>query len=206
MGAPLFLAAGSYDVPRIWTFLAAVLVFTVLNMAYMWKADPALLERRLQGHKGEVEKSQKSIRRIMNLLVLGLLIVAGLDIRNGWSHMALSYVAAGYVLFAGGLVVYLTVLRQNSFASSIIHVEHDQALITNGLYRHVRHPMYSGFILVFAGIPLALGSWWALLLALPLVALLIVRLTEEERVLLENLPGYGSYRQQTRRRLIPFIW
>jgi protein-S-isoprenylcysteine O-methyltransferase Ste14 len=53
---------------------------------------------------------------------------------------------------------------------------------------------------------LALGSYFALLLAVPLIALLVFRLLNEERVLLAELAGYPEYCQRTRFRLIPFVW
>jgi len=54
--------------------------------------------------------------------------------------------------------------------------------------------------------PLALGSFWGLLAAFPMLAAIALRLLGEERFLAENLPGYDKYRQKVRYRLIPFVW
>ncbi len=70
----------------------------------------------------------------------------------------------------------------------------------------VRHPMYAGTLPMLVGLPLGLGSLWALGVCLPLVAALVWRLLDEERYLAEHLPGYADYRARTRYRLIPWIF
>lgn len=59
-------------------------------------------------------------------------------------------------------------------------------------------------MLVFT--PLALGSWVAVPLAIPLIAVIVVRLLDEERFLKANLAGYERYCQKVRYHLVPFIW
>ena len=66
--------------------------------------------------------------------------------------------------------------------------------------------MYAGALPLMAGMPLALGSYWALLLLIPMVPLLAWRLIDEERFLTRNLPGYADYCRQVRYRLIPGVW
>jgi protein-S-isoprenylcysteine O-methyltransferase Ste14 len=52
------------------------------------------------------------------------------------------------------------VIRENHYAASTVEVAEGQTVVSTGPYAIVRHPMYSGAILVFIGMPLALGSWW----------------------------------------------
>jgi protein-S-isoprenylcysteine O-methyltransferase Ste14 len=104
--------------------------------------------------------------------------------------------------FAG---IYL-VFRENSFASSTIETAADQRLVDTGPYAIIRHPMYAASLLLFVGMPFALGSYWSLLLAVPMIAGLVARALNEERFLDANLQGYRSYRQRIRWRLIPLIW
>jgi protein-S-isoprenylcysteine O-methyltransferase Ste14 len=66
--------------------------------------------------------------------------------------------------------------------------------------------MYVGLILLYVGASPALGSWWGVLGALPMVATLAWRLVDEESVLVTQLKGYGDYRRQVRYRLLPFVW
>jgi protein-S-isoprenylcysteine O-methyltransferase Ste14 len=70
----------------------------------------------------------------------------------------------------------------------------------------VRHPMYSGALVMLFGTPLALGSWWGLLIFLALTFLIVWRLLEEERFLSDNLSGYKEYCRQVQNRLVPFVW
>lgn len=56
------------------------------------------------------------------------------------------------------------------------------------------------------GIPIALGSWWGLLVMIALTPALIWRLLDEEKFLGKNLPGYVDYQKKVRYRLIPLVW
>ena len=87
-----------------------------------------------------------------------------------------------------------------------IEVGAAQKVIDTGPYARVRHPMYAGALLLVAGIPPALGSLWGLLAFIPLAAVIVWRLLDEEAFLTEQLPGYAAYRRQTRYRLIPHVW
>ena len=106
-------------------------------------------------------------------------------------------------MLALSFYVFSIVLKQNSFAASTITVEADQPVISTGAYAIVRHPLYSGALLFLLSTPLALGSYWTLLLLVPLFAVLAWRLLDEERFLKQNLPGYVEYCNSTRFRLIP---
>jgi protein-S-isoprenylcysteine O-methyltransferase Ste14 len=66
--------------------------------------------------------------------------------------------------------------------------------------------MYSGALLMLSGVPVALGSWWGLLLMIPFTAIIAWRLHEEEIFLIAELPGYSSHRQKVKYRLLPFVW
>ncbi|WP_129778240.1 methyltransferase family protein [Peristeroidobacter soli] len=87
-----------------------------------------------------------------------------------------------------------------------IQVAEGQTVISTGPYAIVRHPMYSAAVVMLAGIPLALGSWWGLLTIITNVAVLAWRLLEEERFLLKNLAGYSDYAHRVPHRLLPFLW
>ena len=77
---------------------------------------------------------------------------------------------------------------------------------TAGPYRLVRHPMYTGAILLFLATPLALASWWSLLAGAGLAAAIVWRLIDEEAYLARNLPGYSDYQRRVTARLVPGVW
>jgi protein-S-isoprenylcysteine O-methyltransferase Ste14 len=66
--------------------------------------------------------------------------------------------------------------------------------------------MYASVTLYVLGTSLALGSWWGLVAAAVMLPILVWRLVDEERMLVDQLPGYNAYRQRVRRRLVPFVW
>jgi protein-S-isoprenylcysteine O-methyltransferase Ste14 len=63
--------------------------------------------------------------------------------------------------------------------------------------------MYSGALVMLLGIPLALASWWGLIAFAIMVAVIVIRLLDEEKLLLANLPGYAEYVARVRYRLMP---
>jgi protein-S-isoprenylcysteine O-methyltransferase Ste14 len=105
-----------------------------------------------------------------------------------------------------GLYLYFLVLKENTFASATIEITTDQKVITTGPYSLVRHPMYLGALIMLFGTPLALGSWWGLIIVVLYVFVLVTRLLDEEKFLSKNLQGYDEYRKKVRYRLIPLLW
>jgi protein-S-isoprenylcysteine O-methyltransferase Ste14 len=135
-----------------------------------------------------------------------LIVVSAFDHRYAWSPVAPWVSILGDVVILLSFLSIFWVIRVNSFAASNIRVEKGQSVIDTGPYAHVRHPMYAGAIWLFVGMPLALGSWWSLLLILPFVPVLLWRLLDEERILQRDLPGYTEYMRRVRFRLVPFVW
>jgi len=186
---------------------ALVCVACVLPMLFYFLEHPALFKRRISfGAGAEHETSQKIIVSFLLLLYAALYVVSGLDHRFNWSHIPVPVVLVGDVLFAGGLVLILLVFRVNSFAAATVNVEAEQTVIATGPYALVRHPMYSGMLAMFLGLPLALGSWWGLGAFLPLLVVTIWRLVDEERYLSNHLAGYRDYCTNVTHRLIPSLW
>ena len=133
-------------------------------------------------------------------------VFPAIDHRYGWSSVPASMAVAGDILIAVGFLAVFFVFKENSYASSIIEVGAEQKVVATGPYAIVRHPMYSGALVMLIGVPLALGSWWGLLLVIPITVVLVWRLMEEEKFLTKNLLGYPEYQQRVRFRLLPFVW
>ena len=112
----------------------------------------------------------------------------------------------GDALVAIGLGITTLVIIQNSYAAANITVESGQKVISTGLYGIVRHPMYVGTLIMTVGIPLALDSWWGLVILIPTVIVLVFRILDEEKVLKQELDGYSVYTQKVHYRLVPYIW
>ena len=203
----LFLPAWTLAWWQAWLFLvvftAAVLAITL----YFLERDPALIERRMKaGPAAETERNQQIIQTLASVAFAAVFVVSGLDRHFGWSHLHAAVSLAGDTLVLIGLFVVFLVFRENSYTAAAIAVGRDQPVISTGPYAYVRHPMYSGSLVMILGIPLALGSAWALLAFAALAALIVVRLLDEERFLVAGLPGYAAYRARTPARLIPHVW
>lgn len=207
VAAMLFLPAWSLAYSEAWTFWLEFAGLAVAVTIYFLVRDPALVERRLKsGPLAEKETSQRVIQSLAMFFFVALIVLPAVDHRLGWSHLSTWFVLLGEVLVAVGWFVIFLVFRENSFASSIIEVDQEQRVVSTGPYRLVRHPMYAGALVFLLGIPLALGSWWGLLAWVPLAAVIIWRLLDEEAYLSRNLRGYADYRAATPYRLIPGIY
>jgi protein-S-isoprenylcysteine O-methyltransferase Ste14 len=207
MSALLFIPAGTLDYWQAWTFLAIYFAASLTITLYLMKKDPELLGRRMSGGPAaEKEAAQKIIMILASLGFIGLLVVPALDRRFAWSHMPLSVALAGDVLVLLGFFAVFLVFKENTFSSAIIEVTPGQKVITTGPYALVRHPMYAGALVMLVGIPIALGSWWGLLVIVAMKPALIWRLLDEEKFLARDLPGYVEYQQRVRYRLMPLVW
>jgi protein-S-isoprenylcysteine O-methyltransferase Ste14 len=207
MAALLFVPAGSIDYWQAWTCLSVYFASSLALTLYLMIADPALLQRRMRGGPAaEKEPVQKIIMVFASLGFVGLLVVPALDHRFAWSQMAPTMALAGDGLVGIGWIAIFFVFRENSFTSATIELAPDQKVISTGPYALVRHPMYAGALVMLLGIPIALGSWWGILVVAAMLPALIWRLLEEEKFLARNLAGYVEYRNKVRYRLIPTVW
>lgn len=180
---------------------------SALITIYLWKKDPKLLERRVNaGPSAEKETKQKRIQVFASLAFIALMIVPSLDHRFSWSNVPVLVVIGGDILAALGFFIVFLVFKENTFTAATIEIAPDQTVISTGPYAVVRHPMYAGALIMLFGTPLALGSWWALLLFILMTFVIIWRLLDEERFLAKSLPGYNEYCKKVPYRLIPSIW
>ncbi|HVA33580.1 MAG TPA: isoprenylcysteine carboxylmethyltransferase family protein [Candidatus Baltobacteraceae bacterium] len=199
----LFLPAGTFAYWQAWLFLGVGGVCGSLTVLYLAKSDRELLERRLRGPMQEARGAQKFIATAMYLCLFFSIVLSALDHRFGWTGNAPLLVFVGNLLVVAGMYLYFLVYRENRFAAATVEIAEDQRVVSTGPYGIVRHPLYVALVTVAAGIPLALESYWGLIFIVPLVALVVWRLLDEEALLAKNLNGYAEYQVQTRWRLIP---
>ncbi len=203
----LFASAGTFAYWRAWLYLAVFGISVLFITAYLVVRDRRLLESRLNvGPAAETQRSQIIIQWLASAFFIALFIVPGLDHRFGWSHVPPLLSVGSDVLVALSLFFVFLVFRENSFTSAIVEVSSDQRVVSTGPYAIVRHPMYSGALLLLVFTPLALGSWVGLPFAIPLIGVIVARLLNEEKFLAASLPGYAAYRKKVRWRLLPGVW
>lgn len=200
----LFLPAGTFDFPRGWLFTAIMFVPMFFVGLIMLKKAPELLKKRLSTDEHETE--QKYIIAFSVLMFVSGFVVAGLDFRFGWSNIPFGVSIGAAIIFLCAYALYGEVLRENAYLSRVVEVQEGQKVIDTGLYGIVRHPMYFATVLLFLSIPLVLGSVWSLVIFLFYPFLIVPRIQNEEKVLLEGLAGYPEYMKKVKYRMIPFIW
>jgi protein-S-isoprenylcysteine O-methyltransferase Ste14 len=209
VGAVLFASAGTLHWPGAWVLLITSIVLGPLCGWWLYRLDPALLAERL---KPIIQKQQPAADKVFMtafvLAILAWLVTMGLERRQSASDMPLVLEAVGLALLLLSTVFILWVFRENSFAAPVVKLQAERAqhVVSTGPYAYVRHPMYSGMMLFFIGVPLLLSSWWGIAIVPLFLLLFAIRIRIEERTLREGLRGYADYAARVRYRLLPGVW
>jgi protein-S-isoprenylcysteine O-methyltransferase Ste14 len=205
--ALVFLPAGTFDYWQGWLFIALLVIASAGPAIYLGIKDPAALQRRMRGGPLKESRSAQKIASSGTLLSLpAAIVISALDHRFGWSAVPAGVSLLGDILVLAGVGISFMVIIQNSYAAANITVEADQKVVSTGLYGLVRHPMYVGMLIFQAGTPLALGSYWGLLVLVLAVVVFAFRILDEERFLEQDLDGYADYTREVQYRLVPYVW
>lgn len=200
----LFLPASTFCYPGGWRLLAILFIPMLLLGVFLYIYAPDLLEKRLRSKEERVK--QKGVVAWSGLLFVVSFVVAGFDFRYGWSAMPGWVPLVAGLLLVAAYVMYAEVMCENAWLSRSIEVMDGQRVVSDGLYGIVRHPMYTATILMFLMMPLVLGSWWAFLVMVPYVLVIVRRINDEEELLEIELDGYLQYKQRVKWRLLPLLW
>ncbi|MBO1722209.1 methyltransferase family protein [Extibacter sp. GGCC_0201] len=204
IGLLLFLPAGSISYLGAWRFIALLFVPMLFVGGVLMIRAPNLLRKRLNDKEPEME--QKIVIVLSGLEFIICFIVAGLDYRFGWTSLPKWLIGIFCVAFLISYGIYAEVIRENAYLSRTVEIQENQQVISTGLYRFVRHPMYFSVVLMFWAMPLVLESLPAFIVMVPFPLLLVKRIRNEEKVLEEGLSGYKDYENRVKYRLIPFVW
>jgi protein-S-isoprenylcysteine O-methyltransferase Ste14 len=203
----VFLPAGTFDYWRGWAFIAVFAAATSIPSVYLAVKNPEALRRRMQAGPGAESRTlQKLIIAVAFFSVIAMIVISALDFRLGWSSVPAAVSVLGLGLVGVGLTIAMLVTIQNGYAAANVKVESGQQLASTGWYGFVRHPMYFGNVLLMVGTPLALGSYWGLLIVIIGLAVLALRIRDEEAMLRQELAGYPEYMQKVHYRLMPYVW
>jgi protein-S-isoprenylcysteine O-methyltransferase Ste14 len=210
LAAILFGTAGTLRWPGAWLLLAETGGLGLTMGLYLARHDPALLAER---QSVVFQRGQKLWDKVFVAafiaLSLGWLVFMALDaVRFRYSSVPVSVQGVGALLIALGMLVVHLTFRENTYAAPVVKIQAERGhrVISSGPYALVRHPMYAGMLLIFAGMPLLLGSWYGLAGTAIMAAMLAMRAVLEERMLADELPGYRDYAARVRYRLAPGVW
>ncbi len=209
IGGSLFWPAGTLAWPQGWIFFVEFNGGTIVTMSWLKRHDPALYEERLNNPRRDAQPLGDKLFGLSMLLAwYGWIIFMSLGKRWGWSHMPAGFVVLGAAVIPLGYLLAASALKANSFAATAVRLQHErgQKVIDRGPYAVVRHPMYTGSVIIHIGTALLLGSVIGLAFVIVLAAMLGVRAVLEEGLLRRELPGYCDYMTKVRYRLVPFIW
>jgi protein-S-isoprenylcysteine O-methyltransferase Ste14 len=149
---------------------------------------------------------QNSLGKIW--IVIALSITAGVFIAFSYPGFGTVTYFSGIPLMVIGIAIRLfTVFSLKSYFTADVAIHHDHKLKTDGLFKTVRHPSYSGSLLTFLGFGLTLGNWISLIIVfLPVLAVFLYRINIEEKALMDNFKDeYADYQKKTK-KLMPFIY
>lgn len=206
--ALLFVPAGTLDWPEAWFFLFLYLTMVTGALTWMKKKAPGLLKERMS-RKKDTKSWDKKFMVAYSFCLVFLLVFPGLDaVRFRWSNVPLIGKVLGFIGFLPGMALAFWAVKENAYASDVVRIQEDRGhtVCTSGPYRYVRHPMYSGVILIMLSYPLSLGSLFTFIPASIIIALFVFRTALEDKTLQAELPGYKDYSQKVRFRLLPGIW
>jgi protein-S-isoprenylcysteine O-methyltransferase Ste14 len=192
--------------------IAVLFLIRVATVITVFRVNPTLLRERarLPLHPAQPLADKLILFCFMVTAFVGVPAIAAFDIFH-W-HVSrpvpLPLAIIGLALFAGGWVLIALALRANAFAVTVVRVqpERKHVVVDAGAYSVVRHPMYAGNPMVTVGLSLWLGSYVAALCAILPLALLMLRIVLEERLLRRQMPGYSDYVKRVRYRLVPGVW
>ena len=209
----LFPLAQDWAWIEAWLFIVSFVVNFTISYYLINKKNPRVIRNRMKIKKvGVTEKTRSSSRSdlfIMPLLSIGFIgaiVLPPFDYRFQWTIIPFYVEIIGLVILNFGLIIMDFAMVQNAYASKILDINKGQKLIDTGLYGHVRHPLYTGAILMILGLPIALGSWISLIPAVFGSLALIVRIRFEEKMLIEGMDGYEEYRSRVKYKIIPKIY
>ena len=206
--AVIFIPAGTLNWPEAWLFLFLYFSFVTGALIWMKKNSSGLLKERMS-RKKEVKSWDKKFMIAYSFSLIFLLVVPGLDaIRFQWSDVPLIIKVLGFIGYLPSTALAFWAMKENAYASDVVRIQEERGhtVCTSGPYQYVRHPMYSGVILIMLCYPLSLGSLYTFIPASIIIFLFMLRTSLEDRTLLKELPGYKEYTQKVRFRLFPGVW
>jgi protein-S-isoprenylcysteine O-methyltransferase Ste14 len=204
----LFLPAGTWAWFRGWLFLFVLVAASIVGTSYLRRVSPEVIAARINRREG-TRRRDRNLGVIFLTTAMAIPILAALDDgRFHWLPVPWWVSLLGYTFLIAGLAGMTWAQSVNKFfeASVRIQTERGHMVIDTGPYAVVRHPGYAAGYLVFVGMPLALGSVWALVPVILLCPLLVLRTVWEDQLLREGLTGYREYAQRVRYRLVPGVW
>lgn len=213
LGVFLFPIAGDWRWLEAWLFVLSLTLSLMIGMLLINQRNPRVLRSRMKMRKRgltaatrQPASSDRWIMPVLGIAFYAALILPAVSRRYAWESFPFRLSILGIMVLNVGVWIMNLAMLENAHASKILDTNQDQALIDTGPYAHVRHPLYSGGILMALALPIALGSWISLLQAFVAALMLVIRIPYEEDMLVKGMDGYADYKEQVRYMLIPSMY
>jgi protein-S-isoprenylcysteine O-methyltransferase Ste14 len=206
--ALVFVPVGRLEWKPGWIFVAFLVVAFGASALILGRVNPTIYRARSRFQPGTKRWDLVLVTLILAAMIIAIPLATFDAGRMGWSSMPTAFVILGYALLGTGIALSTWAQAVNPFFEPGVRVQYErgQRVVSEGPYATVRHPGYSGAIMIFAGLALSLASWWALIPAAWASLILIVRTKWEDDLLRNELEGYSGYATRTRYRLFPGLW
>ena len=213
IGVFIFPVAGDWGWLEGWVYVISFAVNFTISYMIINQRNPRVIRNRSKMRKTgltddtrESASSDKFIIPLMTITFFAALILPGLGHRFGWYELPFAVALIGAAISNVGVIITNVAQLQNSYASKILDINQGQVLIDTGLYGVVRHPLYTGGILMMVATPIALGSLWGVIPALVAALMIVIRIKFEEEMLVNGMDGYEDYQSRVKYKLIPGIY
>lgn len=204
------LVSGHWDWWEGWAFgiLSSGSFAVGRGLLALHRPDLVVDRARFSLHEG-VKPWDRILAPLMAIGSLLISLVAGLEIRSGWSAgFGFPVQLIAFIILFAGTAFGTWALIENRYFTAVVRIQTDRGhqVVSGGPYRWVRHPGYGGTICFFLAMPFFFDSVWALLPASGMIVIAIIRTFLEDRTLQEELAGYSEYARRVPFRLVPGLW
>ena len=179
----------------------------IILVSAVWLLSEILINLLTQSKKSEAKSHDRNSLSVI-WIVIALSITAGVFIAFSYPKFGIISFFAGLSLMIIGITLRLfAIFTLKSYFTADVAIHHDHKLKTDGIFKRVRHPSYSGSLLTFLGLGLTLGNWLSLLIVfLPVLGVFLYRINIEEKALMDYFKDeYTDYQKKTK-KLIPLIY
>ena len=207
--ALLFVSAGHINIPRAWIYFSYIFGAVVLSTIIFVKYLPELTNLRGEIQKGAKTWDKNLIMLYFFVTIFVIPVVVGLDVgRFRWSILDSAFIPIGICLYTISFIIIHFSMFSNAHFEGLVRIQKDRGhkVVSEGPYKYVRHPGYTGMILLVLSLPLVVGSFYGLIPAGIAIFLLIIRTSLEDKTLQSELDGYAEYAKKVGYRLIPGFW
>jgi len=172
----------------------SLVIFSLLSDKYFY-----------QGQKSENNKRHEITSHFLFLTWFSTLIIPVLEYVYIKRYNLFLTILGTIFIILGTAIRGIAIKKLGKFFSRDVENWKNQKIVKTGIYKYIRHPAYTGNILQIIGFPLILNSYYSLLLSFITILVFLWRIKVEEEFLIEKLPEYKKYMEETK-RLIPKLW